>query len=500
MILYNHITNLYSKFKSHKLAKNALFNSSSFVFISFISLIITPFIVRNLTIEGYGIYILLTSIFGFYGIFDLGLGQGLIKFVSEYQATQDLKKLNDAVNSIFWTQFFVGASLSVVLILFASSLVNLFNVSPANFYNAVISLKICAIGFFFSMLSSTFSSVIIGLQRFDITSITESTINLMLNISILVISFLGYGLIGVVAITVVSSFISFITYYFIVTAKLPRYRIYFQIDFSILKQFLEFSRNIFLSKISNIFANYIVRFVVSFFLGPSAVTYYVIPSKLLGAYGGVMGSAVNTLFPYTSSLAATGNIDEIRKVFLKASKVFVAILLPLSLFITLFSKAILMSWIGIEFAEKSWMVLSILCISSSIGAISTIPNLVILGMGNSKLIGIFSIITVISYSLFLPLFTMHFGLVGASSALLLTSVIVISYVIKKTNLFIGIPFSDYWDHVFSIHVFPFSLYLTLSLMMIFFTNNNNIYILFFGGILTLFYFYYTYSKTMLRKN
>jgi O-antigen/teichoic acid export membrane protein len=491
------ISSVIHKVKKHTIVKNAAFSSGSYIFISFVALVITPFIVRNLTIEGYGIYILLTSVFGYYGIFDLGLGQGLVKFVSEYLATQDNKRLNIAINSIFWTQFIVGAFLSFLLVVFASSIVAIFNVSPANYPVTVSALKICAVGFFFSMLSATFSSVLIGMQRYDITSVTDSMINLTLNILILVVSFLKYGLVGVVIVTVISSIVSFVVYFFILRSKLPQYKIGFLLDFAVLKKFLVFSSNIFLSKISSIFANYIVRFVVSFFLGPSAVTYYAIPAKLLGAYGGVLSSAAGTLFPFTSNLAATGKSDEIRAIFLKASSLFVAISLPLSLFIALFSKGIMTLWMGSDFAENSWMVLTILCISSTIGGFSAVPNLVILGMGNSKLIGIFSVITIVSYIIFLPFFTKFFGIIGASCALLITSLIVISYVIKKTNNFVGVKFTDYWKNVFSVHILPAFLFLMAGVLVLYAADTYNMITLVVGGALVLGYFYFLYEKRIL---
>jgi O-antigen/teichoic acid export membrane protein len=491
------VLSVVKKIKTHTLAKNAAFNSGSFVFISLVALIITPFIVKNLTIEGYGIYILLTSVFGYYGIFDLGLGLGLVKFVSEYHATQDLKRLNTAINSIFWTQFIVGASMSLLLVLFASNIVSIFHVSSVNYSVTVIALKISAIGFFFSMLSATFSSVLIGLQRYDITSITDASINITLNLLVLTVSFLRYGLIGVVIVTVLSSTVSFIVYLLILRSKLPQYKMYILLDFRVLKQFLSFSGNIFLSKISNIFANYVVRFVVSFFLGPSAVTYYVIPSKLLGAYGGVMSSAAGTLFPFTSSLAATGKKSEIKSLFIRASSGFVAFSLPISLFIVIFSKGILTAWMGRDFAENSWMVLSILCISSTIGGFSAVPNLIILGMGNSKLIGIFSVITVVSYAIFLPLLTKYFGIIGASCALLITSLIVISYVIMKTNNYIGVPSTEYWKNVFSVHILPIFLFLLAGVCVLFMTETYFGLSLIIGGVFTMAYYYYLSEKNIL---
>src|SRR3970040_546128 len=94
---------------NHPLFRNAVSGSSGFVFISLIGLLITPFLVANFGIEQYGIYILVISVVGYYGIFDFGLGQGLIKFVAEFNAQNMTTKLKDAVNSVFFVQLLIGA-------------------------------------------------------------------------------------------------------------------------------------------------------------------------------------------------------------------------------------------------------------------------------------------------------------------------------------------------------------------------------------------------------
>ncbi|MEQ8172477.1 MAG: hypothetical protein ABRQ38_26580, partial [Candidatus Eremiobacterota bacterium] len=169
----------------------------------------------------------------------------------------------------------------------------------------------------------------------------------------------------------------------------------------------------------NLFSNYIVRFIISFYLGPSAVTYFVVPMKLISAFGGLLSSAFNVIFPYTSELGAEKNQEKIKKTFIQASRYFTSISIPGLLTLFIFSKPILVFWMGEDFASKSWFILSALSFSSLIGSLTTVPNLITMGLGHSKVIGIFSCITTLVYLISLPLLTKLLGIPGTLTGMII---------------------------------------------------------------------------------
>lgn len=485
-----------TRFK-HPLFRNALFGSGGFVFISLIGLVITPFLVAYFGLEQYGIYILITSIFGYYGIFDFGLGQGLIKFVSEYRSQNLEQELNDAVNSVFTVQLFIGLLLSGFLILLAEKIVVLLNVSEIFFDDAVSALKIAAIGFFFSMLASTYASAIKGLELYGGVTVIDSGSNLVLNLLLLVVLMMNYGIKEAVWVNVFIAIVQLFSYSFLFKKNVKNYYFGFKFRFIIIKKFLSFTLYLFLSKVSNIFSTYVVRFVISFYLGPAAVTVYVVPAKLLGAIGGVTSSASNVIFPYISRLAAIGKMKEIKNSFIKLNLIATAVKLPILLLCVLFSKPIMTLWMGEEFAGKSWMILSIITLSATFGSFSTIPNLVLLGLGNSRLVGFFSGINIILYLIFLPLLTKNFGVIGAAIALLITSVIVIGLILAKTTKAIGLELTDFLNKVYKIHILPIIVLLFCVAFFKLFFNENYLIELTFAIVLGMSYYLYLFKEKAL---
>jgi O-antigen/teichoic acid export membrane protein len=88
--------------------RNATYNAIGFIFPVLIGLFTTPYIVHKLNPEVYGIYVLAISLMGLLSFLDLGFGQGIIKFVSHYEAKQDYQRINDIINTSLIINLIIG--------------------------------------------------------------------------------------------------------------------------------------------------------------------------------------------------------------------------------------------------------------------------------------------------------------------------------------------------------------------------------------------------------
>jgi len=471
-----------------KVFKNALYNSGAWIVTVFILLIATPYIVHKLTIEGYGIYALLTGLVGYYGLLDLGLGQGVIKFVAQYKTVGNDEAISRSINAALWVQVVTGLIGSAVLVILAEPILRLFRISSAFWVDAKLGLYLSAIGFFFKMISGTLSSVLMGLQRYDITSKVGVATNSLLTLIIVLVLYLGAGLKEVIFLTVASAVIVFAIYFLITRQELPQWQFSFALDKAYFKVLFSFSGFLFMSRVSFLFSNYIVRFVVGFFLGPAAITFYVVPSKLITAFGGFLSSASGVLFPFASELDAHKNRKKVQKTFAEASKIFAALSIPVFLTIFIFSKPILTTWMGKEFAEKGWFVLRLLAFSSLIGSLTTVPNLITMGLGYSKVIGIFSVMTVVFYIILLPPFTKLWGIEGTAWAMLGATIPGIALVIYETTKIIHLRISHYARNVFGFHILPVAASLFFATLVPNFGFHSTIWMSILSVLLLALYF------------
>ncbi|MEI6437332.1 MAG: oligosaccharide flippase family protein [Candidatus Omnitrophota bacterium] len=480
------------KTTTKKLLTNSVYNTVSWFLIVAIGILFTPFIVKKLTIEGYGIYTLLTSLIGYYGLLDLGLGDGVTKFVAEYKARNDWDGVNRSVNAALLIQIILGAIGSGCLVFFADGILHLLKVPEQFFIAGQQGVRFVSIGFFFTMLSGTFSAALKGLQSYKQVSQVNVFMNFAMNIAMILVLFLGGGLIGVVILPMLYSMVSFVIYWVIFSKQVPGYRFVWSFDKQSTVSVFNYSGFLFLSRLSNTFNNYVVRFVIGFFLGPAFVAFYFIPSRVVQTFGGLLGSLFGVIFPYTSELSAGQDLEKIQRVFLKTTKLFVSLSMPVFLALAVFAGPILNLWMGPEFAQKGWRVLMVLSLGSILGSITTVPNLIAMGLGQSKIISLFSVFTVLAYAVFMPFFTKWWGIEGAAWAILfaqIPGIFLVFYEIK--NIFKLPLMSSLWE-ILAYHCLP--IVITCFLLMTFqgmlgfnrtcvFLGLGLYFALYFGGML-----------------
>src|SRR5437879_11046639 len=81
-----------------------------------VGVFLSPFILHRLGDTAYGIWILIFSVTGYYGLFDLGIRSSVVRYVSTYTATGDTEGLAKLINTSFATYTAIGAVAMVVTV------------------------------------------------------------------------------------------------------------------------------------------------------------------------------------------------------------------------------------------------------------------------------------------------------------------------------------------------------------------------------------------------
>ena len=64
-----------------------------------VGIFLSPFILHRLGNTAYGAWVLVFSVTGYYGLFDLGVRSFIIRYVSTYTAKNNMKKLDRLINT-----------------------------------------------------------------------------------------------------------------------------------------------------------------------------------------------------------------------------------------------------------------------------------------------------------------------------------------------------------------------------------------------------------------
>ena len=74
-----------------------------------IGVFLSPFILHRLGDAAFGIWILIFSVTGYYGLFDLGIRSSVVRFVSKFSATNDAENLARVINTSLFAYSAIGA-------------------------------------------------------------------------------------------------------------------------------------------------------------------------------------------------------------------------------------------------------------------------------------------------------------------------------------------------------------------------------------------------------
>src|SRR5580692_1665821 len=74
-----------------------------------IGVFLSPFILHRLGDAAFGIWVLIFSVTGYYGVFDLGIRSSVVRFVSKFSATKDIESLARVINTSLFAYAIIGA-------------------------------------------------------------------------------------------------------------------------------------------------------------------------------------------------------------------------------------------------------------------------------------------------------------------------------------------------------------------------------------------------------
>lgn len=133
-----------------------------------VTLYLTPILIAKLGAEGYGVWILIQSFTGYYGLIDMGLRAGVTQTVTKRIASGDMSSLVGYISGTL--PMLAKASMFVVIagIAVGYLLSNTLQVAPSIRPNLFPMVVLQALGIGFTLVSFPFASVLVGMQRYDI--------------------------------------------------------------------------------------------------------------------------------------------------------------------------------------------------------------------------------------------------------------------------------------------------------------------------------------------
>lgn len=392
-----------------------------------------PIIIAGLGVDLFGILILIWIFVGYSTMFDLGLSNGLIKVLADYQSEPDTVKMR-AISTTVTILFGIGLVVGLSIALLNSIILNNWlEVDLLYLSDASTSLYIIAGAYPILILYGVFKAVLESNQRFGTINLYNTiygTLNYLVPAAAV---WLGHSLLIVVMLTVMIR-LAF-TIHLMIAAKrsYPNDRLRLGFDPILYKPLMSFSKWMVLVSLLATGMALADRFIIGSLISLSAISYFSTPLELLMKLDILPISLVAVLFPAFTYATATKSTqtESIYNFVLKLLSLTFGIL---CFYLILFGEVLLAFWLGAEFAMQSVFVFRVLCASSYLISMVYIAQSLIQGIGRpAASVAVYVILVAIG----LPLtywMILHHDIEGAAFARLFRIMIefaLISYIIHR---------------------------------------------------------------------
>lgn len=486
------------EYNSHRILTNTIWSVLSYAWPVLFSILITPIVVTSLGIRDFGVYTFINTVISLLGLLDLGISTAINKYLSEYHAQKDSKKIRDLVGTA--SIIFFGIAIVGFSVFFIGYLIPSFSTTFTEYSKYRVGIIFAGMTFVTMILTSVYNITFTALQRMDISSKFGIIILTLQQISVLVLVSTGFGINSIFVVQFAIGLTSYFTHRYFAQGILPELSQKILWNVIEAKKLYKFGLVTFINNTATVSLTYFDRIIIPFFLGPSGLTYYSLPGNISTKIPSLSNSLTVILFPMTSGLHGIGDTDKIRNLYIRSFRLITIISASVTITTIAYAYQIMKYWISVDFAEKTTSVLIILAITNFILALIGPLSSFLLGLGKLKFLTTLSILMALINILLLIILLPIFGINGAAWAYLLSLLpaVYMFYVTERHYLSLPNRRRYYLKLIVGNIFVSIIIYMIAKLLLVYFITNL-LTLLLVVGITTLLYIALYWSLNLFEK-
>lgn len=421
-----------------KVARNASYNFLSHVWLTGLAIFCTPYIVHRLGDGAYGLLSMVMVVTGYFAMLDLGLAQAVLKYASEYYGRQDYGRLSRLIGTA--TTIYVGVGLvgaAVIALLTGVIVMRVLNIETELRSVAYFAFYAAALGFLVSMPLSVFNAIPASLQRMDVTNARNALIGTGTVLGSVILLKMGFWLREILLLNIALNALGVIAFVAVSRRLLPAVSFVPRFDRQEARRLFRFGLPTAASSAGARLMLQFDRVILGMFWPMAYVTYYVIPMEMCSKGMVLVRHVTGALFPAVSDRSGNGDMDAVRRMYFRATRVLASGVIPIFVFLGVFSHPVLTAWMGERIANQSAVVLSIAAAAFAFQFAAALQNTFLLAMGHASLMAKWNIIPGLANLALNLVLIPRYGVVGAAAAMLLVSLgsaIPYTYVVSRRVL------------------------------------------------------------------
>jgi O-antigen/teichoic acid export membrane protein len=415
---------------------------------------LSPIILHKLGDEAYGLWLLIFSITGYYGLFDLGIRSSIIKHVAKYAATSNYNQLTRLINTSLFSYGCLAVTLLLLTQLGSWYVGSIFHIAPEFLDKAKLLFLIAGTALALGFPLGVFSGVLEGLQQFQWLNLIQIATNLLRALLIVVALKLGQGLISVALITVTLPLVASGAYIASVRRLIPLSFGRQYVNRASLRELISYGAITFVAIVAQTFRLRSDAILIGIFLPVSAITYFSIGSKLVDYAHNVVDAMGETLLPLSSHFDATSDNRALCKLFISGNRACAMIAFPICAVMVILGKSIIEAWVGATYLP-SYVILVVLVVPRTVLLAQAASTRILYGMARHRPLALALLVEGVANLMLSLLLIRRFGIIGdaigTAIPLLCTSLFFLPYYLSQL---LGISLRTFLKQAY---VFPLKL-------------------------------------------
>jgi O-antigen/teichoic acid export membrane protein len=334
------------------IATNYLRFAASMVAVFFM----TPYVIGKLGLEQFGLWSLIYSLVGLFGLMDFGLATAAVKYVAEATGTNNQQGRNQTLATLLLIYVVIAVLCMTLVMVLATPVSSSFELADDQQQMFAPVLWLLGLAVSLNFPASLFKASMSGAGRMHIVNIFD-LVMVLVNVSLtFVLLEAGYGMMGLAISTAVTLLGTSVAMIPLAYRLIPGFSVHWGlVSRQRIRPLLSFSMCAFMANIALLVTLRLDPIAIKMFLPLSAVALYAIAAKISEYVFLLNKQFSNALMPLVSQLHGRGDSASIGKLMLDGTRLLLAFALPAIGLLFYYATEFIELWLGSEFAASAYL-------------------------------------------------------------------------------------------------------------------------------------------------
>ena len=422
-----------------KVVKGSIWTLAGSVVPLAVTFVSTPFIIRFLGAESYGVLLLVGLIPTYFSFADFGMGVASTKFASEVYGQGDRVKEGEIVRSTAAIAFVSSLVVAIPLFLFSQPIIIALNVPEHLHAEASVALKIASASFVLGILSSVLNAPMLARLRMDLNTVTSAFPRIMLAAVTPFIIYYGGGIVGAISWAFIVNLTALAVILYLSGRLLPElFRT--SVDREYFRRVIKFGGSWFVAMIAAMLLINLEKLFLTKMVSVKALAYYSVAFTFANMATMFSQAMSQSLVPAFSQLLVPGKRSEFDALFARSIRLTLIWLLPAVMLLFVIAKPFFTIWAGEDFGVNSTLPFYVLLVGLLFNLQATVPYTAIAAVGRTDVFARLYWVELLLYAVGAYVLISNFGIVGAAIAWTLRVLFDAFLMIRLSKKYAGVDF------------------------------------------------------------